>query len=58
MADTRIYVSIQDLEHVKLHVWELERLVEDMRDAESPFTERLLHLLHRFTKTDPNEDRV
>lgn len=57
MKEARIYVSVQDIEHVKLHVWELERLIEDMKAESSPFAERLSRLLHRFTKTDPNEDR-
>lgn len=54
----RIYISIQDIEHVKLHVWELERLIEDMREEHNPQADRVQRLLDRFTKTDPNKDRV
>lgn len=54
----RLFVSIQDIEHVKLHVWELERLIEDMKEERNPQTARLERLLARFVRTDPNKDRV
>lgn len=54
----KIYVSIHDIEHIKLHVWELERLIEDMREEHNPQTQRLERLLARFVKTDPTKDRV
>lgn len=57
MAEGRIYVSIHDIEHVKLHVWEMERLIEDMRETKNPMTERAEHLLARFVKADPSKDR-
>jgi len=52
------YVSIQDIEHVKLHVWELQQLVEKMEQESNPETTRLRHILDRFRKGNPDEDRV
>lgn len=57
-SEGKFYVSIHDIEHVKLHVWELERLIETMKDERNPQTERLQRLLDRFVKTDPKKDRV
>lgn len=56
--ETKFYVSIHDIEHVKLHVWEMERLIEDMREERNPMTERVENLLSRFVRSDPSKDRV
>jgi hypothetical protein len=53
----RIFVSIHDIEHVKLHIWEMERLIEDMREERNPMADRAQHLLDRFVKADLNQDR-
>lgn len=54
----RLFVSIHDIEHVRLHVWELERLIEDMRETNNPMTERVQRLLARFVRADLNKDRT
>ena len=54
----RVFVSLHDIEHVKLHVWEMERLIEDMREENNPQTARVERLLHRFVKSDPQRDRA
>jgi len=58
MAEGRIFVSVRDIEAVKLHVWEMERLIEDMRDQNNPMADRVQHLLDRFVKADAREDRA
>ena len=58
MAEGRIFVSVHDIEHVRLHVWELERLIEDMREQNNPMTERVQRLLARFVRSDLSKDRA
>jgi hypothetical protein len=53
----RLFVSVYDIEHVRMHVWELERLIEDMREQNNPMTERLQRALARFVKADMQKDR-
>ena len=54
----RLFVSIYDIEHVRMHVWELERLIEDMRETNNPMTDRLQRALARFVKADMQKDRA
>lgn len=42
-------ISAQDLERLKLFMYELNRLLEDMAVAQNPHAERLEGLLERFT---------
>ena len=54
----KTFISAQDIEHVRLHVWELTQLVEKMEHDKNPEAARLRALLDRFTKGDPNQDRA
>ena len=44
-----ITVRVMDLELVRLFVWELRTLEDEMRVAASPFADRLGHALDRAT---------
>lgn len=51
-------VSEQEIEHVRLHVWELKQLIEKMERDKNPEAARLKSILARFVKGDPNLDRA
>jgi len=51
-------VSAQEIEHVRLHVWELKQLIEKMERDKNPEAARLKSILARFVKGDPNLDRA
>lgn len=55
---SKMVFTAQDLEHVKLHIWEMKQLIEEMREEKNPKTKRLERLLERFMSADPNEDRA
>jgi hypothetical protein len=42
-------IRIADIEAMRLFVWELRMLADQMRVAADPFAERLEHALDRFT---------
>ena len=50
-------VAKEDLEHIRLHVWELQQMIDRMRLEGNPEASRLEHILERFVKAAPSEDR-
>lgn len=57
MSD-KVYISIQEMEHVKLHIWELQQLIDKMEMEGNPEFKRLQHILLRFQSTNPDDDRA
>ncbi len=54
MARVDLSIRIADVEEFRLFIWELRQLIEDMRVAADPFSERLEHAIDRFTD-EPDE---
>lgn len=54
----RIIVSIRELEQVKLLVYELQALRNQLAERRQPEAEDLTRILRRFTEIDVSEDRV
>lgn len=55
---SKTVISVQDIEFIRMHVWEMRKLVDKMREEKNPETDRLDRLLTRFQKADPNLDRA
>lgn len=50
-------IRLADIEGVRMFVWEMRQLVDEMRVAADPFAERLEHALDRFTDEPEEEQR-
>jgi hypothetical protein len=55
MASTSLIIRIVDIEPMRLFIWELRMLADQMRVEANPAAERLEHALDRFTA--PLEDK-
>jgi hypothetical protein len=49
MAKAELTISVKDLDPVRLLLWELIRLRDDMRVAGNPEAERLDRIVERFS---------
>ena len=54
---TRHYLAPEDMDRLRLFVWELQRLSEFMKQSQHPDSERLENLLRRF-QASPETDRL
>ena len=54
MARAELTIRIADIDAVRLFVWELRMLADEMRVAADPYSDRLEHALDRFT-ADPED---
>lgn len=57
MAEARFVVSIRELEQVKLLLYQLDQLRQQMVERGQPEAEDLLRILSRFTETSIEDDR-
>ena len=58
MSEGRIVVSIRELESVKLMVYELQQLHRRLAQKRQPEAEDLMRILHRFTESHIEDDRI
>ena len=57
MAEARFVVSIRELEQVKLLLYQLDQLRQQMVERGQPEAKDLQRILERFTATDIEDDR-
>ena len=58
MSETRIVVSIRELESVKLLVYQLQQLHRNLAERRQPEADDLMRIVRRFTDLKIEDDRV
>jgi hypothetical protein len=53
----KFVVPLADLEHIRLHIWELQQMLERMLTEHNPEAPRLASILERFINVHTQDDR-